>query len=227
MPLPRTLRSILALAIAASTVALVPAVQAANATFISEAAFVAAAGSTVIESFEALAARNRVLSSVTTPLLIATPDVAPLGVQTGPNSPENGFGAAATDGTHYLSIYLPNLSQGLLRFDFSTPTKVFGLNLMDIGEVTGVITLRTGNGAYAGGVTMLGFPPTVGSGAVYFVGLTQDVAFTTVFLDVTGLDEAYGVDKVYLQAAVPEPATALSLLAGLSTIGLLARRRRA
>ena len=198
--------------------------HAANTTFTNEGSFVAAAGSTVVESFEALAGRSRVLSPVVTPLLTATPGTAPLGVQTAPDTPDNGFGAAATDGTHYLSIYLPNAAQGTLRFDLGSPSKVFGFNIIDVGEATGTVTLRTNAGAFAGGVTLLSFPPTFGNGAVFFIGLTQDIAFTTVFLDVSGLDDAYGIDKVYIQA-VPETASAWSLLAGLAALGLRARRR--
>ena len=225
MSVRHALRSLSILAIAVCATGLLPSAQAANARFSTEAAFVAAAGSTVIESFEALAARNRVLSPVTTPLLLVTPGVAPLGVQTGPNSPENGFGAAATDGTHSLSVYLPNLPQGLLRLDSASPTTVFGLNLIDLGESAGTVSLRTNVGAFAGGITVFSFPPLFANGTVFFIGLTQDVAFSTVFLDVSGVDDAYGIDKVYM-APVPEPATALSLLAGSAVLGLWAKRRR-
>ena len=69
-----------------------------------------------------------------------------LGVQTGPDSPETGFGSAATHGSHYLFSYQPNVATGTLQFSFATPTSAFGLNLIDVGEVTGEILLQTNNG---------------------------------------------------------------------------------
>ena len=197
---------------------------AADSGFTSEASFVAAAGSTVIESFETTPGRSRGFSPVITPLLTATPGIAPVGVQTAPDSPETGFGAFAPDGTRYLSVYLPGAAQGTLRLDFATPTQVAGFNIIDVGETSGTVSLRTDTGFFSPGATFLSFPPTVGNGTVFFVGLTQTIAFSQLFIEVTGVDEAYGIDKVYL-TPVPEPATAASLLLGIALLARLRARR--
>jgi PEP-CTERM motif len=199
------------------------AAQAANSTFNTEASFVAAAGAAVIESFETTAPRSRSTASVATPRFTVSGGSTPIGVQNGADSPDPGFGALATDGARYLSVYLPNQPQGTLQFDLTQPTTSFGFNITDVGEATGVITLRTDTGAYIAGINLASFPPSFGNGNVQFFGLTQTVPFTKVFLTVTGLDDAYGLDKIYI-TAVPEPTTAMLLALGLAA--LVIKRRR-
>lgn len=201
----------------------VPSAHAADATYTDEASFLAGAGNTTIESFEGLAARLRTLAPISTPLLTLSPTVAPIGLQTGTDSPETGFGATAVDGSRYVSVYLPNLPQGTLRFDLATPSTTFGFYLTDVGETPGQILLRTSAGAFASDTVVASFPPLLGNGSVRFVGLTQTQAFSQVFLTVQGVDEAYGLDKVYI-SAVPEPAPAALL--GLGLAALWVRRRR-
>jgi hypothetical protein len=201
------------------------AAHAADTTFSSEAGFVAAAGATLIESFESLAGTARGLAPIAAPLLTVTTTSTPIGVQTGPDAPNSGFGAAATDGTHYVSVYLPNVSQGTIRIDLASPGKVFGFNIMDIGEVAGTLVLRTDVGAFAAGVTLATYAGGSPSGTVFFYGLTQNTAFSSVFITVNGLDEAYGLDKVYV-GAVPEPHAALLMGAGALALVLTRRARR-
>ena len=149
--------------------------SAANTGYTNEASFRAAVPLAMVESFESLAGSVRSLSPVVAPLLTVRPGIAPIGVQTAPDTPNPGFGAFATDGTHYLSVYLPNLAQGTVMFDLASPTKGFGLNLIDIGETAGTVTLTTDTGAFAAGTVLLSFPPTVGNGAVYFIAQGSQV----------------------------------------------------
>jgi len=201
---------------------------AADATYGSEASFVAAVAGATIESFETLAARMRTVAPVLTAGFTVSSSTTPVGVQSGVDTPEAAFGAVATAGTHFLSVYLPPVGnvlqpQGTLVFDLAAPATAFAFNITDVGEVAGVVRLATNAGAYAGGVDLVTYPPTFANGNVQFVGLQQSVPFTRVSLTVTGLDDAYGLDKVYVLTAVPEPASALLLLAGGA---LLAARRR-
>lgn len=200
--------------------------QAGDGSYTSEAAFAAAAGSTVMESFEALAAQARSLAPVVAPGFTVSTGGTPIGLQVGPDTPLAGFGAAATEGSHYLSAYLPGLPQGTIRFTLAAPTTAFGFNLIDVGESAGTVALQTNAGTYAAGVTLLSTSGGSPSGSVLFVGITQATPFTTIDLTVTGIDEAYGVDRVFL-SAVPEPAQAGLLLGGLAALAGLARRRKA
>ncbi len=202
------------------------AAQAADSSFSTEQAFVAAAGATTLESFETLAGRARTTAPIVTSTFTLSTAAAPMGIQTSANAPSDGFGAAAVDGSRYVSIYLPNAAPGSVTFTLTAPSTSFGLYLTDLGEVNGQIRVQTNAGAFASGLVVAEFPPTVGNGQQRFVGFTQDQAFTQVTLTVTGLDEAYGLDKVYV-SAVPEPAVAWLMLAGLGVAGIAARARRA
>ena len=206
-------------------------VRAADATFTSEVLFQAAAGTTAMESFETVAARLRANTPVVAPLFAVNPlSGAMIGIQDASSSPGDGFGSYATDGARYLLSYVDPISgnsqsTGTLHFALNAPARAFGLTLTDIGEADGTVVLRTGNGAFVAGATLLSFPPQTGNGGQFFIGLTQDASFTDVYLTVSGLDEAYGVDRV-LVASVPEPAEYALLLAGLALVGAAARRKR-
>jgi len=220
----------LGLALAATLA--VPAAHAANATFTDEAAFVAAIqsgpGVPVIEGFEELTPGPRTMAPVHTAWFTLRSDTTPMGVQDGANSPEDGFGSYATEGTQYLSVYRTGgLPQGTLQFDMNTPGQLFGFTITDVGEVHGTVHLRTDSGAYAGGVDVAVFPPLFGNGQQFFFGLTQDTPFNQVWLTVNGVDEAYGLDKLYVTLTpVPEPAAAWLLLAGGAAL-VLRRQQKA
>jgi hypothetical protein len=147
-------------------------------------------------------------------------------VQSTSASPEPGFGSFGTLGPAYAFVYLPNQGQGTLRIDLAAPATAFALDLTDVGEVEGVINLRTNVGAFAAGVNVATFPPTFANGSAFFYGLTQNVAFTQIFLTVSGIDEAYGIDNVRV-AVVPEPVTLALWGLGLGALALRRRRDRA
>ena len=86
----------------------------------------------------------------------------------------------------------------------------------------GTLSFVTDTGDAAGGITAFTFPPNFNNGNVLFFGFTQTDAFTQVFLTVTGLDDAFGIDKVYM---VAEPAGLALLLAGLAALAARSRRR--
>lgn len=209
------------------TLAALPAIgHTANLTFNSEGSFASAAGSTLVESFETATPSVRTAGvPVVTDLLTVSSPLTPLGVQSAANEPSDGFGAFATDGTRYLSAYRPDRPIGTLRFDLDAPALAFGFNLTDI-EVTGsTISLSTDAGAFLGGVTLETVSSNFANGSVRFFGITQDVAFSTVFITLTGVDEAVGIDNIHI-APAPVPLPAPALLLGTALVALAAGRRR-
>ena len=193
-----------------------------------EASFTSANPGLGFESFELVAGRPRSGSAVVTGGFTVTPvGSALLGVQTSATAPEDGFGSGATHGNRYLFSYLANQPTGSLRFDFTTPTLSFGLNLTDIGEAAGEIQMQTDTSGSSEPLVVRGFGGNdlLPNGSVLFIGLTQDMPFTSVTLTITGNDEAYGLDKVYVQS-VPEPGEWAMMLAGLVPLAVMARRRR-
>jgi hypothetical protein len=204
------------------------AIQPVLTFYTSEATFTSANPGLGFESFESVASRTRASTAVTVPGLSVTPlGTALLGVQTGPDAPEAGYGTGATHGSRYLFSWLPGQPSGTLRFDFQTPTLAFGLNLTDLGEVTGEIRLDTNNSGLPASTVVYTFGSSnlPGNGSVLFAGVSQDTPFSSDTLTITGVDEAYGVDKVYVQS-VPEPGEWAMMLAGLVPLVGIARRRR-
>lgn len=199
------------------------AAHAADGTYADLTSFLAAAGGTSFESFESLPGRSRSLAPISTALLTVSTTSAPIGVQTGADTPDPGYGSHAVDGNHYVSVYLPNVPQGSIRINFAAPTTAFGLYLTDIGETSGQIVLSSNVGAFSGGISVEG--DSRPDGNTRFLAFTQSQAFTQVTLTVTGVDEAYGLDKVYV-SAVPEPASAALFGLGLAGLWAAVRRRR-
>jgi hypothetical protein len=194
-------------------------------TYSNEAQFLAAAGNVSLESFEQLAPRTRSSDPISVSSFTLTPTPGLLGVQDGPNTPETGYGAFATDGTKYLFIYRPNETFGTLRFDLSGPTTAFGFNITDLGEIGGTLTLSSDTGESLTGLTVAQFPPLLPNGSQFFFGFTQTTPFTQVFLTSTGLiDDAFGLDEVYVQQ-VPLPSAVWLLVSGLIPLSLFGRQR--
>lgn len=208
------------------TLAALPAVgNAANLTFTNAGAFATAAGATTVESFETSAASARAVGPIVTPLLTVSSPLTPLGVQDGANSPSDGFGSFATDGTHYLSAYRPNQPVGTLTFTLAAPALAFGFDLTDIETGGSHISIATDIGGFAGGVILETVAGNTGNGSLRFFGITQDQAFSTVFLTIDGFDEAVGIDNVRV-APAPVPLPAPALLLGAGVAALVTRRRQ-
>lgn len=210
------------LVLALGLAALPPASSAANATFTTAGTFAAAVSSTQVEGFETTAAHTRQVLPIVTPLLTVSSSATPLGVQSGADTPDIGFGSSATQGTHYLSAYLPGLPVGSLRFALAAPALAFGFDLIDIEVPGSVISLRTDTGAFAGGVSLETVATNFANGSRRFFGISQDQAFSQVFITIDGADDAVGIDNIQI-AAVPVPMSAALLFTGL--LVLVARRR--
>lgn len=203
--------------------------QAQLTTYQDETQFVTAVGATSFESFENLAPRARTTDPITASAFTVTPTPGLIGIQDSPNSPDDGSGSFATDGTHYLYSYLPGQPTGTLRFDLNHPTTFFGFDIIDVGEIDGTLSLQTNSGAAASGFTAATYPPLQPNGNIQFFGFQQATPFTQVFLTVTGKDDAYGLDKIYTASsgtAVPEPGAFVQAFAGVIVGGALLRRRR-
>ena len=200
-------------------------VSFAQTTYSDEGVFTTATGAASFESFENVVARVRGAAPVGVSGFTVTPDAATLGVLDGPDSPETTFGSAATDGTKALFIYQPGVPTGTLRFDLNSPTTFFGFDLIDAGETDGFVIVRTNAGETLSDLTLASYPPTFGNGNVQFLGFSQATPFTQVFLTITGVDEAYALDKVYVQS-VPEPGVLVTGLVSAAPLGFLIIRRR-
>lgn len=200
-----------------------PAAAAVNGTYATEGSFAANAGAVVIEGFETVSPVALGLTPVVAPRLTVNGGSTPIGVI---GSPGGGFGAEATEGSRYLLVYAAGVQQGTIDFALGAGSHAFGFNITDVGETAGELRIRTDVGAYSavGGVSLATFAGSLGSGNVQYFGITQSQAFSHVYLTVTGVDEAYGIDKISV-SAVPEPASALLMLAGLAGVGVWRRRR--
>jgi hypothetical protein len=211
----------------AMSLAAVPALgHAANLTFDDASAFASAAGTLLVESFETATPSVRIAGvPVITSLLAVSSSVTPIGVQSGANAPSDGFGAFATDGVQYLSAYREGLGIGTLRFDLAAPTRAFGFDLTDIEVTGGLIGLKTDIGGFEGGVLLETVSGNVNNASRRFFGITQDDPFSTVFVTITGIDDAVGIDNIRI-AAVPLPAPALLLGAGVAALAAARRRKQ-
>ena len=203
--------------------------RAASATisYTDESSFLAAAGTTKLESFEGLTPGVRAISFSLTDFTLSAPSVLP----TAPPLevyPMPYLGAYATDGVQWMAYDQKNPNE-ILRFDFSSPINSFGLNVTDWGDWTylGNPSLIFSNNA--GDNATVATPPLNDGNHIFFGIINADTSFTRVELLSQPSPVFYGVDEVYYGTGgvIPEPST-LTGLTGMAATALLAfaRRRR-
>ncbi len=134
------------------------------------------------------------------------------------------LGLGPTSGTQFLGVDVDG-GIGTITFTFTSPTPVFGINMVDALDtgVAGSITFSTSTGANG---TIANTP--LPNANVLFFGITD---FMTPFASISFFDslETDGVafDDAYAQvSAVPLPAALPLFLSALAGLGLMGWRRR-
>ena len=166
-------------------------------TFTDESAFLSAAGSMSMESFEGLIATNSFTANSLAlddfTLTVIDP-VHKLGVwNTTPS-----WGGHATDGSNFVDVQ--SGTNEILRFDLDSSSNAFGLNIVDWGD-WGPGTLTFSNDAGDSFVVATSRLPN--DNEMFFGVINTDMAFDRVELTNTISGEAYGVDEVYYGIAGP------------------------
>lgn len=220
------------LLLAATTPIFLAAMPASAATVVFENRddFEAASGSLAVFDFNGFTADT---SFRTAPL-----DVGPFTLQTtgaispfltGRNLidvPPLVFTTFNVDGTAILNGFVTRnlFSSSVFDIIFDTPIFSFGADFADLQTDTGTTRLIVNGEALA--------PSVAAPNAVRFFGFTSTEAFTTVRFDTVGFgSDGFGADNITfggaaVVAAVPEPATWLTLILGFAFVGGSMRSRR-
>jgi len=192
--------------------------QAATSFFTNEAAFNAAAagfGARTVETYEAPAPSSTATSQ----------DFGAFTFSCDGSTYCPGFygrwTVLASEGSY--SVY--GATPDKMRFTFDAPINVFATDLIglaDVGTTTFSVALSNGDGSDL--FVNLSQP----GGTKNFVGIVSSVAFTTITFSGTQVNDGVAYDRTQFAAgAVPEPESYALIIAGLATVGAVARRRRA
>jgi hypothetical protein len=165
--------------------------KAATQDFDDEAAFLTAAGSLALESFESTPVTNSLsLTEVaTSDILVTSPDSGTdLGVF---DLPDFG-GVHATDGTNYLAFQSGTNER--LVLDFADDINAVGINILDWGDFgQGELTFSND----AGDFFVVDVSPNPNGDEQFFGVINDGMLFNRVEFNQTISGEGYGVDEIY------------------------------
>ena len=192
--------------------------RATVTTFSDETAFLAAAGTCKLESFEGLTpgvpADSFTLTDFTMMALLPSHSPA-LDVYPGPY-----LGAYATDGIQWIG-YQSDTNEKL-QLNFSSPIHSFGINLTDWGDwATGSLIFSDN----AGDSFTVATTPRADGNHLFCGIVNTDMAFTSVELLNQPSIMFFGVDEVYY--TIPEPSCMAAIISGMLLWFFPVLRRRA
>lgn len=193
------------------------AIPALSATYYNnEDAFKAAAGTYSMESFESLSADNG--SSNRSPLTLPNFTVSANEGALHIYDHTTPWNTHSTDGDQFLEA--TNVYH--LNFQFTSPLRCFGLNIVDWDWAYGSLTYSDSAGHNY--LIASGDSP---EGYVRFFGIIagSDIVSADLSINQTNSGESWAVDEVY-SSAVPEPSSLVALLSGVCGVGQLLRKRR-
>jgi hypothetical protein len=203
---------------AAAMIVMSPSAMAATTVFNDSASFGAASGPTTTVTFEGCAGGGSNAGSFCSGL--------PAGVTFTANEFYVAPPGQSANLTTALGINTP--SGGINTINFAEGVNVFGMDLFQnfgggsqSGTAVNFLIALYGSG----GSLIQSFNPAVASGTGSFFGvLSTDAIFAAQVSQPGGFAV---IDNVQFAAAVPEPATWLSMLLGFGAIGFAMRRRTA
>ena len=182
---------------------LASAASAQTVFFTDEAAFLAAAPPTELESFEDLPPDN---AFVTDRIVTGGFEILAINGDLGVWDFDSGNGTHATDGAQYVH----EQSSSSIEFDLAAPTTAFGLTVTDLEDCPrgcgGPIELQTNNG------DSFVFLSGVGTnGSELFVGVvSEDSPFLTVTIAGRSGKDAAGFDGVHYASEASSPELTLT-----------------